>query len=397
MTGYDGQQVYVGGSQQSSAGASSQDVSLKEENRRLKEAIKFVMGRVASEDEIPEAFKDLTKEDPREVLKQKQRALNEERKALNRLEKVREQIASKESRFTEWKHSVQEGVLQEEKRHVSHVAELQEKLKSIEKGEEANPIMIDSEEELEPQKNGRSKQLEQELNVMRDQMQQVVSYTAHMEAKNNSMLEQLQWQMNTLIGTMTGASLVEGMKVNSPEQSVHPRKVKNEIDTTRRDAAGLRSRSPAKRHKIEDKEKMNLAKKRDYSPTRLKEALKSLPEKVQAKTLSIINTEPEKYVKFEAIEALIHDLTEVWNRKVLTEEELKEAKRKSAIEMADPVPHPEGPFQALPVTEGVGEETHAKRDALRPFGRIKPPKEGSVGPYTPPMRGRRLQLEGMDT
>lgn len=385
MTGYDGKQVYVGGSQQHSAASSSQETSLREENHRLREAIKFVVGKVATEEEIPDFLKDITKENPREILKQKQKALNEERKNLNRLEKVREQIAAKETKFTEWKHSVKEGVLQEEKRHSTQVAELQAKLKSIEQGEEDAAIVVDSDGEADVKKDARSRQLEQELGTMKEQMQQMISYTAHMEAKNNMMLEQIQMQMSTLIGGMAGATLAEGMKPNSPEQHVHHRRVMDVIDTSKRDAAP-RSRSPAKRAKVNQ---VTLSSPRanpklDYSPTKLKGVLADLPEEVQSKALGIMNSDPHKYATFVAVDELIQTLLQVWNLEqaptIRTEEGLPD--HLTEVGMTDSSVGMAAAVTPLPIA--VSTEHDGKRDALRPFGRFKPNKEGPAGPYTSP-------------
>lgn len=121
--GYDGKKVDVQeerhGAPSSSASSTSVEAVLKEENRLLKEAMRQIRdGKDVQLAEDPE-IGPLLEKDPRESLKERQKMLNQERKTINRVEKIRASILEEEKRFAGWKRFMDAGMKQEAQRHAS--------------------------------------------------------------------------------------------------------------------------------------------------------------------------------------------------------------------------------------------------------------------------------------
>eukprot|EP00913_Durusdinium_trenchii_P009899 g9291.t1 len=285
---------------------------VKEENRQLKEVMRFMLTKIAAPEEIPEAVADLVKEDPRESIKMRQKELNAERKSVNKLMKVREQINKKEQKYQSWKHEIQDGLQREEKRHAGVITELQQQLKALEREKDGvDPILIDSDgDEEAPGGNGR---LRAELTEVKSQMQEFVTYTTQMEAKNAMILEQLQVQMMGLVGALQGSTLTARPPIASPEQEVKQNrktlglvlgmeksaepgtvKVKEELHRGR-------SRSPTAEHRQPKIPKVA----NEYESTQLKTELMRYPEECQMAVLQMIQEAPESYRSWASVQELI--------------------------------------------------------------------------------------------
>ncbi|CAK8985713.1 unnamed protein product [Durusdinium trenchii] len=177
--GYDGKKVKV--DEPVSKGQSSQsslESSLREENTKLKRAMQFVMEKISEKDKVPEEYTELVKISPRELLKQKQRELNEERKSLNRLSKAKENLEKEESRWESWKERMDRGFLQEQKRHAEALAGLKEEIKNIEQeGDDEATMVSDSDDDSKATIKKQFKEIQEGLVGL-------TAYTAELEAKN---------------------------------------------------------------------------------------------------------------------------------------------------------------------------------------------------------------------
>ena len=115
---------------------------------------------------------------------------------------------------------------------------------------QGSPIPVDSEDEA---LNGTNAQrVTRELEAVRSQVDQIASYTAQAEARQNMVLEQIQLQMATILSGLQGSTLVAPTEVTSPEQAV--RRVRDVIEMKRKseESGKARSRSPAKKAKEDD-------------------------------------------------------------------------------------------------------------------------------------------------
>lgn len=180
--GYDGKAIEVDLPDSSSGGASSGasgEVALQQENQKLREAMKFVVEQITpnaeAKEKLPDHVKDLLKEDPRQNLKQRQKELNEERKQLNKLAKVKEALEKKEAKYNNWHHTMTAGFKKEEKRYTTEIAELQEEVKSLERQRDGiDPIEVDDSEE----ESNAVRYLHKEIGDLKEGMSQMIVYTA---------------------------------------------------------------------------------------------------------------------------------------------------------------------------------------------------------------------------
>ena len=200
----------------------SSDNSLKDENKQLKAAVKFVLENMSGKVEIPADFQDLVKEDPRESLRERQKALNQERRGLNRLEKVKDSIEKEEGKFRSWKEWMSLGLKQEEKRHGDALTQLQEQLRSLERQRDGvDPVEVDSESDAEGVKPAIV-HLEKELAGMRQDFKDLTTYTAQLEHRNYQMIDNMHSQMMAMLTKLAddGSLHTEALR-KSPEQKIH--------------------------------------------------------------------------------------------------------------------------------------------------------------------------------
>ncbi|CAK9030826.1 unnamed protein product [Durusdinium trenchii] len=196
MYSHDGKRVELKGNAESgkrsgSSSASQSDGSIKEENQKLKDAIRRMLQAEKPEDADLDAVRTLIKVDPREEIRQRQRQLNQERRILNRAENLKETLHKKENSYQSWKHNMQEGLAQEDRRLSKELAELQAEIKAAEE-KELNDAEMDGEpSDVDPTLVDVTRQVVQdELKEMKDQMGQFASYAAQMERQNQHLTEQ---------------------------------------------------------------------------------------------------------------------------------------------------------------------------------------------------------------
>ncbi|CAK9106193.1 unnamed protein product, partial [Durusdinium trenchii] len=312
---------------------------LKEENSKLKQAIRLLMEKVETKEPISEEVQELVQEDPRELIRQKQKALNEERKLLNRSEKLQETIREKEEKFAAWDQYIRGGLQMEAQRVQEEIAELKETMKKEEKVEK---------EEMDLDVDKDPEGLKAEIAQLKHGMQQMMSYTAQMESKHQQFLEQMQMQMATLVNAATGARMSQGFDFPSPEQRVHPR-VHGLAMSEEPEPKRERTRSP----KTRMSEPAETA-EGSFNEFVQKE-VERMPEMFRLEVLRNLESAPDLYATPEAF-------------------------RKMAV-MVDKE------MQMTPVPEG-GEmkvlREMSKSDALKPFGK-SPKKKDREGPYMLPL------------
>ena len=348
--GYDGKKVKVEDAADRTFGRSSAlpspDNSLKDENKQLKAAMKFVLENMNGKVEIPADIQDLVKEDPRESLRERQKALNQERRGLNRLEKVKDSIEKEECKFRSWKEWMSRGLKQEEKRHGDAVIQLQEQLRSLERQRDGvDPVEVDSESDAEGVKPAIV-HLEKEFAGMRQDFKDLTTYTAQLEHCNYQMIDNMHSQMMSMLTKLAdNGSLHTDALRKSPEQNIRPKgedKIPVILTPEKPERRG-RSRSRGRGGGGETEKKS--AEKQDVHAG-LKEKLQGLPEVCQAKILGVLNSNLDSYPTFDSVDKLIQEVMATFNAA--------------------------GPPGLLPVKKEPEEEkvTPKKRvrDALLPFG-----------------------------
>eukprot|EP00913_Durusdinium_trenchii_P022577 g21206.t1 len=201
LYGWDGKKIEVkrdgGAKPGSSSGSSHSEAALREENRKIKEVVRNLLGSETQSEADIQALRDFAKVDPREDLKERQRLLNSERRSLNKTAKIREVIDEQEANFQSWQETYKAGLEQEEKRYQAKMAELREELKAAEKGEMEDPVpgsMDDGQESAQD----LPVYVQQELADLRGQMRQFMSYAQMMEKKNAALTDQVTMLVTTL-------------------------------------------------------------------------------------------------------------------------------------------------------------------------------------------------------
>eukprot|EP00913_Durusdinium_trenchii_P020046 g18841.t1 len=213
FVGYDGKSIEVqeehSGLSHSSSSATSAEVALKEENKILKEAMRKIKeGKESQVVEEPE-IATLLEKNPREDIKERQKLLNQERKTINRVEKIKASIAEEEKRFASWKRYMETGLKQEEQRHGSALKELYAELKEAEQsGKEADAAMDASDAAQS-----------EELREVKSQLNSFMTYAAAMEKRQLQMAEQM---------TMMFGAMQAGFMGHNPDSPQHPFATKEE-------------------------------------------------------------------------------------------------------------------------------------------------------------------------
>ena len=389
LVGYDGKAVEVdeqSGSSWASSQSTSQEAQMQAENRRLKDAMRYMLEKVAPTDEekakIPDSVKELVQIDPRESIRLRQKELNEERKKINKLDKAKDTMEKKSKSFQSWKETIESGIRKEEKRHSSELAEISAEIKSLERQRDGiEPIPVDSEgagESEDAELRVENRRLQQELTGLRSEMQDVVAYTMQQEQRQTQMMEQLQAQMMGLVSAIQGSTLTTPPTVTSPDQDVKSRRktlgiVLQEEKTEGRSLTKVKQEDGRERSRTPDAERRAAKQPKiapDYESQQLKTELARYPEECQMAVLQTIHQDPDAYVTWEAVSNMIVAThTQMLNACVEVElsKEMEESRGgRSGMEHL--------PIQAHPV--------------LQPFGKsqVKNKKLGD-GPYSPPGLG----------
>ena len=261
FVGYDGKSIEVqeehSGLSHSSSSATSAEVALKEENKILKEAMRKIKeGKESQVVEEPE-IATLLEKNPREDIKERQKLLNQERKTINRVEKIKASIAEEEKRFASWKRYMETGLKQEEQRHGSALKELYAELKEAEQsGKEADAAMDASDAAQS-----------EELREVKSQLNSFMTYAAAMEKRQLQMAEQM---------TMMFGAMQAGFMGHNPDSPQHPFATKEEEkhpEDSRERSLGGSDRSRSGKRERERKQKQNKKNgcSRKFQPTSLRQ------------------------------------------------------------------------------------------------------------------------------
>lgn len=373
LIGYDGKAVDLDESSSSSwrsSQSSSQEAQIQAENRKLREAMRFLLNKVAPTDEekeqIPEDVKELVRIDPREQLRLRQKELNEERKQLTKLEKAKDSLDKKSKNFQSWKETVETGIRSEEKRHSTELAEISAEIKSLERQRDGiEPIQVDTDEEDDAGIREENKRLHKEISGLKADLREVAAYTTQLDKKNGMMMEQMSHQLQTIMSCFQSLAPMGPMPEWSPQQRVHARgtiaeEIKRngpkQVETKKED----RSRSPARRSgEDQDAEPVWPEEAVDTAGEVVDEAeikafLSGLPEEIQMQFIQLREGEPERYQTRSEIQYLMA---------YVMEQEKQARGSASGTEKSVPLP-----LTDLQVEEPTATRPFRPMDPLLPFG-----------------------------
>ena len=228
---YDGKKIDLsdGGSGLRSTSSSSKEVQLQTENRKLKEAFRKLMDPKSAEKDVPEEVQKILETNPREELKEKQRLLNEERKALNKVEKLKDAMRKKEEKYTSWKEGITVGLQKAAEKHGNVMAELNTALRDAEKGEDGQPEILSDDDAQEADTQADLRSLKQQVNGF-------MAYAQMMDQRHQELTSQMSAMMQMMQG---GFSL----PVSSPQHPLR-RGNKRGAETSPEGSERNRSRSP---------------------------------------------------------------------------------------------------------------------------------------------------------
>ena len=160
--------------------------------------------------EIPDYIKKIVEPDPREKLREQQRELNKARKNLTRVEKIKEDLDKKEASYGRWKNGMVAGLKKAEEIHAKEMQQLRMDLKLAEEGKDA----LYEDEEM----NGEMEPLAKELDEVKNKMNQMTSYVAAMEQRNQDLVSQVQ----TLVTAIQTTHKNELWNKDSPQEVHRP-------------------------------------------------------------------------------------------------------------------------------------------------------------------------------
>ena len=132
ITGYDGVKLPL---PDSSASSSDQPSSSAAKSTFTKEdvrsAIQDFMTAFRNGEDLPESLTKMVEADPGEKIRAEQKEVNKKRKALQKIQKLEDQITDKQTRFTAWQESMTTLMSHEEARHAENMKKLQEQLQEL--------------------------------------------------------------------------------------------------------------------------------------------------------------------------------------------------------------------------------------------------------------------------
>ena len=297
---YDDRRVVVpeGGGNGGSSSASSS--GLQEENRRLKEAFRSILDGTADEKTEDEVW-GLIATDPREALRQQQKELNKQKKALTKAEKVRATMEEKSAKWARWKTGYMKGLEMEEQRYKEEMKELEAELKEVEKEKEKEKdgtMDLDSDGHEDDYKRS----VDDELKTFRQQMVQMSSYVQLMEQRNQDLTTQMQ-QLITAVRDVKPTELTR----ESPQVVKPPTMARLDGEDSQDEAKGeKRSRSRSRTPRAFELElPSHLAPEAEgFLPL-----IQGMAEETQDQMLAILKAEPENFQNSEQVKQLIHVMT----------------------------------------------------------------------------------------
>ena len=302
LVGHDGHKIELDfGDGGSSAGSlSTMSSAMQEENRCLKEAVRFMSSKNDTA-AIPDYIKKIVEPDPREKLREQQKELNKARKNLTKVEKIKEDLDKKEASYGRWKNGMAAGLKKAEEIHAKEMQQLRMDLKLAEEGKD----VPEEDEDMDLEKEHLAK----ELDEVKDKMDQMTSYVAAMEQRNQDLVSQVQ----TLVTAIQTTHKSELWNKDSPQEVHRPSAILPEnVDhgalgrVTEFPPSGdydprRRSRSPLKRNA----ETAALGDQDLVKQTEISELLTSLPSEMRDLVNDHMNLEMDKYQEPAEVKKLI--------------------------------------------------------------------------------------------
>eukprot|EP00913_Durusdinium_trenchii_P026549 g24909.t1 len=184
LISYDGKRVALPDDKGAVGSSSASSSGLQEENKRLKDALKYFANKKEDE-EVPEDYRPFLHEDPRESLRVQQRELNKQKKMIGRVEKIRSTMEEKSQRWVRWKARIMRGLELEEQRYKEEYKQLEDELQAVETGKD---VPMDLENVGTDGHGG----VEDELTEVKHQVGQMADYMQRIEKRNLDLTLQVQ-------------------------------------------------------------------------------------------------------------------------------------------------------------------------------------------------------------
>ena len=263
--GYDGKHVSYTPSSVEQAPRPRQDSEtsrLEQQLATMKAALQHVVQSQGLE--IPSSVKEALAESPSKELREKQKALNAERKRMQRTRQLEQQIEKEETQFAKHK----EVLKQETKRHEEKMQSLREKLEEAQQIRETRDTAMSDSEDEEPCTEAKREKDREEKTA--EALKQLESQNTVLHQNQTELMNQLQSAMQMIetaqqqtrekdadIATMRAliaqqSAATGGPLAPSPQKIVEPKITKNGPRKTdkhaepKRGTDKKRSRSPAR-------------------------------------------------------------------------------------------------------------------------------------------------------
>ena len=233
LTAYDGKRIlldqgpglsYAPSQSRSSASTGSDKLD------KLRTCMKHMIEKIGENSDISPEIQELLEDDPREKLNEQQRAMNLQRKMINKVDKLKRQLEEKETKFQAWKKNVKETLKKEEARHLESMEKLKKDLEAcIAEKDGVIPIHGDSDSDMDDSSKSEPPhpQLESFMKHMQQNMEHSMAKTQVLEQQNQALMTQMiQMQQHFLpfsIGSMIpNAGPESGNLKDSPQHPSTP-------------------------------------------------------------------------------------------------------------------------------------------------------------------------------
>ena len=204
---------------------------------KLRTCMKHMMEKIGNTVDLSPEMQELLAEDPRDKLKEEQKAMNAKRKMINKIERIKQQIEDRESRFQFWKKNVKETLKKEEARHLDHMDKLKKELATA-CAERDGTITVDDDSDsgLEDAPPGNADpSLGEFMRAMQQSMEQSMARANHLEQQNQQMMNEMA-RMQQLMMTASAVPPMETSEtpaaVTSPQHPATPavRRIGDQVD-----------------------------------------------------------------------------------------------------------------------------------------------------------------------
>lgn len=297
LISYDGKRVALPDDKGAGGSSSASSSGLQEENKRLKDALKYFANKKEDE-EVPEDYRPFLHEDPRESLRVQQRELNKQKKMIGRVEKIRSTMEEKSQRWVRWKARILRGLELEEQRYKEEYKQLEDELQAVETGKE---VPMDLENVGTDGHGG----VEDELTEVKHQVGQMADYMQRIEKRNLDLTLQVQ----DLITAVREAKQCDVLQP-SPQKPIRGSGFTLPIEVLpshkgdkSRSSSKERSRSPCRVH-----EEPTLKLTEVVKEAGLEHLLAGMSPEHHDHLMAIITSEPANFQNPKQVQELIHTM-----------------------------------------------------------------------------------------